>query len=107
MDWSTTKDLHEKSSLNSKKPLLQPESSISTTTGFPQQLLWVRSDILLESHGYMSGILEQTQAARQQVYEQICTLLVSAGYFRARIPALSPFDKVSRLFFQFVLLTLL
>ncbi|KAL1527059.1 hypothetical protein AB1Y20_015743 [Prymnesium parvum] len=28
-------------------------------------------------------------------YEEICQLLVAAGYFRARIPMLSPFDKVA------------
>ncbi|KAH7818630.1 putative Coiled-coil domain containing 93 [Monocercomonoides exilis] len=42
----------------------------------------------------MSRVLEETQAQRQKVYDKIINLLVSAGYFRARIPALSPFDKV-------------
>jgi hypothetical protein len=27
-------------------------------------------------------------------YQEICDLLVAAGYFRARIKGLSPFDKV-------------
>ena len=43
---------------------------------------------------HMSNILEETKAGRQKIFENICSLLVSAGYFRARIPALSPFDKV-------------
>ena len=34
---------------------------------------------------------QQDDAAR---FEEICELLVAAGYFRARIAALSPFDKV-------------
>ena len=31
----------------------------------------------------------------QTKFDEICQLLVAAGYFKARIPALSPFDKVA------------
>ena len=34
----------------------------------------------------------------QQKLQEIIDLLVAAGYFRARIKGLSPFDKVSRLY---------
>ena len=52
-------------------------------------------NIFMEVDHSMSGILEETEAQRQKVFENICSLLVSAGYFRARIPALSPYDKVN------------
>ena len=36
----------------------------------------------------------ESRADAQAKFEEIVSLLVAAGYFRARIPALSPFDKV-------------
>lgn len=36
---------------------------------------------------------------QQAKYEEIISMLLSAGYFRARIPALSAFDKVKSRFF--------
>ena len=41
-----------------------------------------------------SSAIEASEADAQQRYEEICELLVAAGYFRARLGALSPFDKV-------------
>lgn len=47
------------------------------------------------------NIREQTEVTTSQTdkdqvvkYDAIIELLLAAGYFRARIPALSPFDKV-------------
>ena len=40
------------------------------------------------------GAIEQSNADAQQRYEEIVELLLAAGYFRARIATLSPFDKV-------------
>ena len=37
----------------------------------------------------------QLSESEQAKFDEICQLLVAAGYFRARIPALSPFDKVA------------
>jgi hypothetical protein len=41
-----------------------------------------------------SVALAASAADAQQRFDEIIQLLVAAGYFRARIPALSPFDKV-------------
>ena len=40
------------------------------------------------------GKLQMTPEAQAR-YDEICQLLVAAGYFRARIPMLAPFDKVA------------
>ena len=40
------------------------------------------------------GAIEQSNADAQQRYDEIVELLLAAGYFRARIATLSPFDKV-------------
>jgi len=40
------------------------------------------------------GVEAESKADAQARYDEIISLLVAAGYFRARIPALSPFDKV-------------
>eukprot|EP00966_Prymnesium_polylepis_P218418 5055553-Prymnesium_polylepis.1 len=40
------------------------------------------------------GKLQMTPEAQAR-FDEICQLLVAAGYFRARIPMLSPFDKVA------------
>ncbi|KAJ4460641.1 putative Coiled-coil domain-containing protein (DUF2037) [Paratrimastix pyriformis] len=45
------------------------------------------NDRVLNTHSIL-------MAEATEVFEKIVELLVSAGYFRARIPALSPFDKV-------------
>ena len=58
---------------------------------------------IMVSDLHMSNILEETKAGRQKIFENICSLLVSAGYFRARIPALSPFDKVFPLHSSFLI----
>ena len=44
----------------------------------------------------MQDRLEGTQvdAEQQKKYEEILELLLAAGYFRARIKGLRPFDKV-------------
>lgn len=36
----------------------------------------------------------QTDPEQQQKYEEIISLLLAGGYFRARISTLNPFDKV-------------
>ncbi len=41
-----------------------------------------------------SESIAASEAESKERYEEIVSLLVAAGYFRARIPALSPFDKV-------------
>ena len=41
-----------------------------------------------------SSAIEASSQEAQQRYDEIVQLLVAAGYFRARIAALSPFDKV-------------
>lgn len=41
-----------------------------------------------------SDALAESAADAQARYDEIVALLLAAGYFRARIPALSPFDKV-------------
>ena len=40
------------------------------------------------------GAIEQSNIDAQQRFEEIVELLLAAGYFRARIATLSPFDKV-------------
>jgi hypothetical protein len=42
----------------------------------------------------MSSVLEASRAATREYFDNIIQMLLSAGYFRARIPSLSDFDKV-------------
>jgi hypothetical protein len=46
----------------------------------------------------MSSVLEASRAATREFFDNIVQMLLSAGYFRARIPSLSDFDKVLLLF---------
>ena len=40
-----------------------------------------------------SDALAESAADDQARYDEIVSLLLAAGYFRARVPALTPFDK--------------
>lgn len=45
---------------------------------------------------FSSQTSKDERESQLRKYRQLVDLLVNAGYFRARIAALSPFDKVSR-----------
>ena len=51
-------------------------------------------DTLKDDRGFTVKVEERVDDEQQQKFREIIDLLVAAGYFRARIQGLSPFDKV-------------